>query len=103
MTTQCINDYTKAELQDILAQALANRPSKDRACLLCGVVVKMRPDQKFCSNTCRATHHKESALIHEILMQKNIDDLRRQLNDCLKEIHFLREENTTLRNLLQKE
>jgi hypothetical protein len=86
-----LNDLTKAEI-DTLRIEIASRKKKlvEQPCLFCGTVVSMRPDQKYCSGSCRAKAHKEHTVLlyHKLLHERQVWTEERK--NYIKEIANLR-------------
>lgn len=97
-----INDLSKSELHDLIVEAQLRKLPRERACLLCGKVVHMRPDQNFCSSKCRVTYHREAVKIAEATFIKERDEWRRQEKLYLDEIQDLKQHLTTLQQQLER-
>lgn len=91
MTTERINSLTKAEIQERIIEARLKQRPRDRPCLWCGTIVKMRPDQNFCSGPCRSHYYKNSVEIQHALVREEAERARTEIQNLLREIHSLRQ------------
>lgn len=93
MTHLRINDFTNAEISAMQAEFVKRTKKREAACMWCGTVKEMRPDQHYCKPQCRAAASREMARVaYEKLQMDNaawvterselvheISELRKQL------------------------
>ena len=83
-----LNTLTKAELETIKLRSVKEK----RHCAFCDKAILMRPDQLFCSASCRAKYAQAAArLAYERLVQEK-DAWARERAALVKEVARLREE-----------
>lgn len=66
-----LNDLTREQIAQIRYEIEQKKKTVDRNCLMCGKLVAMRKDQKYCCAKCRVQAHNEQAvLLYEKLLRE---------------------------------
>lgn len=102
MQSNRINDISLTDLNQMIVEAQLAKKPKERACLLCGKVTKMRSDQHFCSGSCRTAYHREAAAITLNTVRQERERLLRVEQDLLTEIRELKLEIARLQQLTKE-
>lgn len=90
MTQEKLRDYTNQELAEIRERTRRLSTPTIRPCLWCEREKAMRPDQTFCSASCRVAYSRAAAQIQYERLLREREEWRARELEYLREIWELK-------------